>query len=264
MTNRQVNIRATGGIADQIVEVTPQEGTSFNALYQNWLDSALQQPAEVSFHLQPIYALFSADQAAALQEAYTWYANRRIYVEAQTEASMIIVAGDVLSPAPLPDTRPPQSGYQAAIVDRTSLDVVFSKRYGLTDYIAQREAMYDQIVEDLQGFTSNPTYVVALASFNMFSLANPTPAFTAMLKTCGAGSKLDGWDATGAPNYAYRYVNYALLGLGGSGPGTGIDTLNEATPEEAEAKEPLPLASVSGMLIEVSSNGSNQLELVSA
>ena len=50
--------------------------------------------------------------------------------------------------------------------------------------------------------------------------------------------------------------------MGGSGSGTGTEALNEATPKEAGSTEPLPVATASGMLIEVDRNAKRRIMLL--
>lgn len=124
--NRMASVLAQGGDSSMVNAVIPGYGANHHDLYNGWRLTAEANPVAVDFALSPMWHLFSGDRAAGLEAAYVAYVNSHLYAEAKTFGSLIQVKGEIQV---LPPHSTQASGFQVAVLDRSTLETVFQSYF---------------------------------------------------------------------------------------------------------------------------------------
>nr|BFE57855.1 hypothetical protein GCM10020063_023810 [Dactylosporangium thailandense] len=231
---REVRLYTLGGDSSILDALAPGFDDSFNDEYKRWQNSVAAKPAVVDFRLAAIAKLFSGTKAIAVQQASDAYIRSRLYAESKTGTCLLSFNGRQLLP---PGGGDRVYGFQLAAIDREKLTKAWAKSYsvrGDTSF-TQYQARYDEALMDLIPYR-NDKYIVAFTTWSMFGVNCPTEYFYEFLRELGAGPGLQDWagvrdlrlqDPTwGSADIAH--CNYALVGVPGSGPGTGIESFSRA------------------------------------
>jgi MAC/Perforin domain len=238
--NRKVSIDARGGDPTLISELV---GTDVNnpatktvTAYRQWVDSLKAAPAVADFSLTGVWELIPdkrtrkllADAFTALQGTM----RPRLTVETswQTGWPPTITLGRSIRPE-----EPPKAacGFQMALIERSTLRRVALDKYYTAEQDAKHEryaSLYGEIAGDIEeGGFNHPGMVIVLASFGVPFAAPPTSRLVPLLRSFGAGDALSMWiqKATPGLNMGYR-CSYALVGIGGLGPRSGVEMIRLA------------------------------------
>ncbi len=219
-TQREVKIDAIGGSNEMLNILMPGYGANHEVAYNSWLKSAEQMPAVIDFDLKPISEIFSADKAAAVQQAINAYVLHKLFVESKTGSCLIAFNGAPVIPPATGDAG--TLGYQLAAINRTTLKTEFVRSYATYDIWSKYEQLYDSMLTDIAPF-NNRNYIIAFVAFSNFAQNAPTKNFTAFLESCGAGFQLGQWIDTKVSNTnlsrscALCHTNYVFVGIPQSG-----------------------------------------------
>jgi hypothetical protein len=194
----------------------PGYGANHEVAYNNWLKSAEQMPAVIDFDLRPISEIFSADKAAAVEQAINAYVLHKLFVESKTGSCLIAFNGAPVIPPATGDAG--TLGYQLAAINRTTLKPEFSRSYTTYDIWLKYEQLYDNMLFDIERY-NNDNYIIAFVAFSNFAQNAPTKQFVAFLESCGAGWGLAQWIDTKVSNTnlsrscALCHTNYVFVGI---------------------------------------------------
>lgn len=238
-SNRQVSLRAEGGDAEflgQLVGASPDDATdsgravATTMAYTQWLGSLKTLPAAVFFRLRPVWEL-AGDKERVLEDAFDLIGRvrrPRLVISASTREVPVILLGDRNLNLP----SPPQnfSGFQAVVVDRTSLAVRFNNSYSLpTNRLIGNSfnEIYGKMADDLTrgGFTSNSDNFLLLATFGWTDQAPPSAQFYPILRAAGGGEEVKRWLDTvpGGNSGLSGTAVYVFAGIFNSGPDAGSE-----------------------------------------
>lgn len=227
--SRSVSVNALGGNNSILNALAPGFPDNFNGFYTSWLDSCQSMLAVIDFRLASMDTLFSGDKADAVKTALNAYAKARIYAESKTGTCVIYYNKKPILPASTGDS----IGMQLAALDRQSLEVVFAKSYRSNYY--ETNEMYLSALSDISHLR-NSKYFFAFCTWSMLGTCLPPQAFYDFLIDCGAGFGLENWenvhDLPQSNPHWYScdatHVNYALVGIPGSGKGKGYENFERA------------------------------------
>ena len=221
-SRREVKVDAVGGSNDMLNVLMPGYGANHETAYNAWLKSSEALPAVIDFELKPISDIFSADKAAAVQQAIEAYVLHKLLIESKTGSCLIAFNGQAVLPQPIGDQ--PVLGWQLVAINRSTLVRAFSKSYPTGDYW-ECEQTYTKMLADIQPF-NNSNHIIAFTTFSNFAQNAPPKPFVAFLENCGAGDKLAQWLDTKSSNSGIYYccalchTNYCFVGIPGSAKGT--------------------------------------------
>jgi MAC/Perforin domain len=274
-SQREVKVDAVGGSNEILNVLMPGYGANHENAYAAWLNSAEANPAVVDFDLKPISEIFSADKAAAVQQAINAYVLHKLFVESKTGSCLIAFNGAPVLPQPTGES--PVVGWQIAAIHRTQLKSAFARSYTTSNYWIYEE-IYDRMLADIQPY-NNPNYIIAFTAYSNFAQNAPTKAFTGFLESCGAGYKLAQWlDTKASNNGIYKscvlaHINYAFVGMPGAGKGKGHEDFQRAGSCDTDGgganwsyldpwlDKPAPMASLMVDLYQVQGTTSDELVL---
>lgn len=238
--NRTVKLSATGGDPSMISElmrtdVDAPSAKSVNA-YDGWLKSIGSAPAIADFSLTGVWELIPDKTKRELaKKAFTVLQSTmrpRLTVETNWQAGWppTITLGKSIRPEDPPEK---PVGYQLVMIDRSNLRrIAFDKYYAVETNAtyAKYSALYDEMAEDIEeGGFEHPGMVMVLVSFGISWGGPPNSRMVPLLRSFGAGPRLSLWlqKTTAGRNMDDRCI-YVLVGVGGLGPGTGMEMLREA------------------------------------
>ena len=270
-SRREVKVEAVGGSNQILGGLLPGYGTNEELAYKSWLKSAEENPAVIDFDLKPIADIFSADKAAAVQEASEAYVLHKLFLESKTGSCLIALNGQPVLPTPVSDQR--VLGWQIAAISRSDLKKAFVQSYATQDFW-DYEKIYGTMLQDIQPY-NNSNYIIAFTAFSNFAQNAPTEPFVQFLYNCGAGEGVDQWLNTKKANLnngccALAHINYVFVGTPGSAKGTRHENFQRAGSCDTGAypwyfgdywlDKPAPLASLMVDLYHV--QGPSDAELV--
>ena len=141
-SDRLTTWKAFGGDTSLLAGIPPSTsyGENFNEAYQNWVNSIMQNPAPIGFHLSDLSTLFAGELASAISDALTAYTNKGVYAQADfstftsgtsapelTNYSEVILfnGANVPNPAAAPAGTDDVVGMaQLAVFDSTTLEML--------------------------------------------------------------------------------------------------------------------------------------------
>ncbi len=243
--SRVVTIACTGGDASILNILNPGFGDDYSNLYTNWSASVNTNPAVMQFTLRPLSALFSGQEADAVQQALIAYMNGAILVEANanftpgtgqngsnfTTGASMICNGNVINPdSVIPPSTPqgwPVGALQVALLDSQTQEVQMCKIYYQDNNDFNNQPLiYTYMLKDIQQYGQG-NYICVVSAFAVNLMNYPTADFANWLYTCGAS--LSGWKQyigfTGSPGM----VSYTCIGLKGLMPGKATESFAMTT-----------------------------------
>ena len=229
-SQREVKVEAVGGSNEMLNVLMPGYGANHETAYNAWLKSSEAMPAVIDFELRSVSEIFSADKAAAVEQAINAYVLHKLLLESKTGSCLIALNGEAVVPQPIGDQ--PVLGWQLAAINRSTLQRVFARSYATSTYW-KYEDHYDKMLADIQPF-NNPNHLIAFTSFSNFSQNCPTKPFAEFLERCGAGDQLAQWIDTKDSNTgiywccALCHTNYCFVGIPGSPRGTRPEAFQRA------------------------------------
>ncbi|MEZ4453828.1 MAG: MAC/perforin domain-containing protein [Nannocystaceae bacterium] len=250
--SRQVTISAVGGSASVLNSMTPTFGTNEANAFATWSSAVMENPAVTEFMLTPISAAFSGSQAQAVSQALQAYLSGAVVAIANsdytpgsgpgggnfTSSATVLVSGRVILPSPpvTPPTPPrwgnniipPVAGYQLVILDGRNFTTLMSHLYYQPfGTVAQEQAIYNAMMDDLHKLTPPTGYIAVVAGFAIDLMNYPTKPFSDWLLSVGAS--MEGWRQylgfTGSPGQ----VSYVCIGRQGVPIGAAMESFAAAT-----------------------------------
>lgn len=250
-SSRQVTVSAIGGSASVLNSTTPTFGTNEANAFATWSSAVMENPAVTEFMLTPISAAFSGAQATAVGQALQAYLSGAIVALASsdytpgtgpgggnfTSSATVLVSGRVIIPKPtvIPPTPPhygdivpPVGGYQLVILDGRNYSTLMSHLYYQPfGSVAQEQAVYAAMIEDINELTPPTGYIAVVAGFGVDLMNYPTKPFSDWLMSIGAA--MEGWRQylgfTGTPGQ----VSYVCIGRQGAPIGSAMEEFAAAT-----------------------------------
>jgi hypothetical protein len=238
--NRTVNIIAKGGdpmFLGQIANADPDQPSGKTVeLYNDWLASIKTNPAVVDFKLTGIWEL-CGDKSATVLKAFNEYAQTmrpKLSIDCSALPGIypeIILAGQTI----VPKNQPGDRGYQLVVLDRTNISatgIVLNNYYNFPANSGYPgfKAMYEAMAADIaSGGYGKPSFVMILASYNMYNNAPPVPGIVPLLRSAGAGTRLEYWlDNSDAGSTITGNAVYIQVGIFGIGPNSGVSHFSSA------------------------------------
>ncbi|MCX6178749.1 MAG: MAC/perforin domain-containing protein [Chlorobiales bacterium] len=226
---RSVSVNALGGNNSILIALAPGFPDNFSTYYKSWLDSCQAMPSTIDFRLASMDTLFSGNKAQAVKSAMDAYTKARIYAESKTGTCVIYFNGQPILPAGSGEV----VGMQLAVLDRQSLDVVFSKSYNASFYNTNQ--MYLNALSDIKHLR-NSKHIFAFCTWSMLGICLPPKDFYDFLVDCGAGYGLESWENVhnlpqSNPHWYScdaTHVNYVLVGIPGIGKSKGHESFERA------------------------------------
>ncbi|MCR6642455.1 MAG: MACPF domain-containing protein [Sporocytophaga sp.] len=246
--NRIVKVAAEGGDTSTLEALNPGFGDSENSVFTYWKSAVMENPSIILFQLTQLSELFTGDTASAIAEAIKVYTNSAILATANADVSFgqgpdggdyitsscIIVNGDIVLPDPVPvaphpkvynwngyDYVMPVGGFQIAIFDSDTMEVIMSHMYYVDTYSLDTEQnVYNDIMNDINEIIQT-NYTVVIAGFAVDLMNYPTTEFATWLYSCGA--TLSGWKHYFGYTGVTGIVNYVCISKQGQLPGTAIE-----------------------------------------
>lgn len=253
--SRIVKVDASGGDTSVLNALSPGYGDSESDVFNSWSQSVMQNPAVVNFELRPLSVLFSGSRMEAVNQALEAYTNGALLGIARadytpghgpdggdfTTSSSILMCGSVVRPNP-PVNPPsptvwhpsngqdivvPVSGFQIALFDPDTLEVIMSHIYYLdNESLECEQRIYPEMMRDIAG-VSQDNYICTVTAFAVDLMNYPSEDFATWLASCGAS--LSGWRKyigfTGSPGM----VSYVCIGKRGLMPGNAVESFAMTT-----------------------------------
>jgi MAC/Perforin domain len=271
-SRREVKVDCIGGSNDMLNVLMPGYGANHEIAYKSWLLSAEANPAVIDFDLRLISEIFSADKAAAVQQAINAYLLHKLFLESKTGSCLIAFNGKPLLPSPSGEAK--VLGYQLAAISRSDLSVAFARSYS-TDDFWDAETLYTRMFNEIKPYNKS-TFVIIFVAYTNFAQNAPPKFFAEFLESCGAGAKLGQWIDTKASNYGIyscctlAHCNYVFAGIPGSGRGKWHEAFERAGSCDTGANKwhnsfnewldlPAPMASLIVDLYQVKGAGQSKL-----
>jgi MAC/Perforin domain len=226
--NRIVTINAVGG-DDSILNalVKPEPPQNFDDTFTHWLSSWSMNPGPMNFTLMGIESLFSGDQHEAVKAAAQAYNQQHLLIEAQGGSDLESTTGNIiLNGLPLMSPDFKDGGLTAAIIDRSSLEPIFTGIYKIDWRNTPNGGSYDyqDAMIDLSEFLGNTNIIAALLFWGQYSTwGHPTGDFYNFLRSIGAGSGLDKWTSWDT-SASCQFCSYSIVGIPGWASGQAIET----------------------------------------
>ncbi len=254
----RTDIQAIGGDPETIaalIGVPPLDpsGKTVEA-FQAWVHSVKTDPAICDFVLEGIWTL-CGDKAEAVRQAWRMYTDLlHARLTIRTLSSSVPfhpwppqppiqpTTPAITLKRPLQPLQPPATfcGFQMVVLERME-DVAepFKVRHDRYYSVELQQPwapaypkVYQEIQRDLQTVAKEGDLVI-LSSFGIDYNMVPPSALLPLLQSAGAGMKLEDWLASAAAGYESNGwigvpANYALVGILGNGPDTGIEAMTYA------------------------------------